>query len=209
LGLLIAFLPIIPNDEAPKGASISTSQLLALDAPGLIISIIGISLLSYAMYAANRGISKSYLTRNFQSKGNYYKMILSAFVAGSIFSISDIIQAVVIPPPKSLQLPVLELNLQNLGVAFLAGAFVGCCVSFYSLTYPYRGLAKTPVLRTVIYSFIALALIAFLDLLGHLTLGIEYFLYVLAINFLRFLVLGLVLGYYVRPPAVKVKPIKS
>lgn len=79
--------------------------------------------------------------------------------------------------------------------ALPAGLIIGYCVSYCLLLYFDRIPTKNPILKSVILSFVALVIIQALSTFFNLSNALVYFLIGAGMNVLRFLALGIVIGY--------------
>lgn len=95
----------------------------------------------------------------------------------------------------ALSIPYLPMLVESL----VAGLIIGFCVSYALLRFFDRIPTKTPILKSVILSFIVLIVVTILlqGPAGLLTPSavLRYFLIGTTFNFLRILALGMVVGY--------------
>ena len=84
--------------------------------------------------------------------------------------------------------------------ALVGGLIIGCCVSYTLLRFFDKIPAKTPILKALLLSFVALVLIEVLSTVINPSNASVYLLLDTGMNVPRFLALGLVIGYlYERP----------
>ena len=93
-----------------------------------------------------------------------------------------------------------KANIQTVWVASLpAGLIIGCCISYSLLRYFDKIPTKNPILKSVITSLIALVIATILTLVPHSFPGqsdvLYYILIGIMLDALRFLFLGIVIGF--------------
>jgi len=86
--------------------------------------------------------------------------------------------------------------------ALIGGLMIGCCVSYFLLRFFDKIPIKNPILKSVILTFIALVIVTILigGPSSYLATGdvLRYFLIGTIFNVLRFLALGIGIGYLYR-----------
>ena len=127
-----------------------------------------------------------------RSNQGYRRSIIPALLGGLGYVAVSIIQAAIVPIPEILNTTVVQENILNLVGLFLAGCFIGICISFYSLYY-HKISPNNVILRCIVYSIFALLIISVLSSLGK-SPGLQYLLISIGYNAPRFLVTGFIAG---------------
>lgn len=131
-----------------------------------------------------------------QASRNFLKKLLTlAAAGGAVFWISDFLIAVS-PISSAYQAAFSIASLPVALVEALAGGLViAGCVSFVLLRFFDRIPGKNAILKALILSFSAMAIIEVLSALGNPAKASVYLLLDTGMNAPRFLALGLVIGY--------------
>ncbi len=87
--------------------------------------------------------------------------------------------------------------------SLLGGMIIGCGVSYSLLRFYDKIPTKNPILKSVILSFVALAIIEALSILVNLSNASIYILIGAVMNVPRFLALGIAIGWLYRYDSVK------
>jgi hypothetical protein len=190
VGLSLSFLPLFldPADySTPK-----TAPPLIIFA--LVLTIAGMLVLIFSFFSAMWNSSVNSEKRN-ESYAIYRESILPALSGGAAFLLISLIQRWILPLSNSLGSNTLQANVQSAISTFLVASFVGLCVCFYAIKYPYQVTPNSPFLRTIIFSLLAFLIVAGLQFaLTHPSDATSFFLSSLAVEIPRFLVLGFVAG---------------
>jgi hypothetical protein len=137
-----------------------------------------------------KGQSKAQASREFSKK-----LLLLVAAGGAAFWITDFVIA--ISPISSAYRAAFSISSLPLALvqALVGGLMIGCCVSFFLLRFFEKIPTKNPILKALILSFSAMAIIEVLSALANPAHASIYLLLDTGMNVPRFLALGLVIGY--------------
>ena len=144
----------------------------------------------------NRAIHQSKPQNRFKI---YKKLLPLTLVGGAVFWVTSIVTSL-LPIAAEYRAAFSNWSIQTVWVgSILMGLIIGCCVSFFLLRLFEKIPAKSPILKSVILSFIALVIaICLIDvpmILNDPGASLYYFLIGVMFNTVRFLFLGIAVGY--------------
>ena len=134
-----------------------------------------------------------------QSKEIWRKVSILAMAGGAAFWVANF--AISLTPIAAEYRVALSISyLPMLLEALLGGLIIGFCVSYFLLRFFDKIPTKDPILKSVILSFIVLIMVTVLievpaKFLTTTSEALRYFLIGAMFNVLRFLALGIVIGY--------------
>ena len=135
-----------------------------------------------------------------QTSYEFYKKLSKLTIGGGIVFWATTIAISLLPIAAEYRAAYSNWSIQTVWVASLpAGMIIGCCVSYFLLRFFDKIPTKSPILKSLILSFVALV-IALIMLGGASSLlgpsdALRYFLIGAALNVPRFLSLGVIIGY--------------
>ena len=183
LGYLLVFL--LPPSTGP-------APLYVLF--GLVSGIFGmILMLSTAFYLVIE-LTKSSSYRNawITSIGIYRKSLIPTLTGGLAYVFVSSIQASLLSVPQELRSPA---TIQVAVDELIGGLFISLCIAFYAVKIANHGWFKGLIMKSIIFSLIALLIVTILVTLIHLSDSSNYFLLFFVYDIPRYLALGLVVGF--------------
>jgi hypothetical protein len=127
------------------------------------------------------------------------KLILLTIAGGTVFWVTSIVTSL-LPIAAEYRAAFSNWSIQTVWVgSLLMGMIIGCCVSFFLLRFFEKIPVKNPILKSLILSFVTLIIaIIVIDIpmiLHEPGAPLYYFLIGLIFNTIRFLLLGITVGY--------------
>jgi hypothetical protein len=130
-----------------------------------------------------------------QTSQDFKEMCILTVAGGAAFWVADF--AISVSPIASEYKAAFSISYLPLALveAFVGGLIIAALVSYSFLRFFDKIPTKSPILKSVILSFIALLIVETLSTLVNPSNAFVYFLIATAMNMPRFLILGAVVGY--------------
>jgi len=137
-----------------------------------------------------------------QTSSDFYNKLYKLTIGGGVVFWATTIATSLLPIAAEYRAHFTNWKLQTVWVdSLLVGMIIGCCVSYSLLRLLDKIPTKNPILKSAILSFIALVIVTILIDVPRSFLGpsngdaLYYFLIGVMFNVVRFLFLGIVIGY--------------